>query len=404
MAIINVSIGELIENCPSIFIQDETDYSVSNVYVTSQFRFHDYLAGGPDVNTSFTFDNFVLGPESLSSISFVIETDGFGNIINPEVQYLALVDEINSAATSNVDAEFIKPVDTGYRDWYIQISFDDQDSFAGQPVSLNVTGGNISPIFTDISGSTLTGGSPVDVRNLTLLDRDDNPIDLGAISQVDRLILSGSYTQGEVFTVDFCGDSVSYQVTDDTRSECVAQGILDAILASQGGLIDQYISPDLSGSQLTLTSKEAGIPLRVSVSYSGTELYEYSTSVANVPSLSTPSFLVSNSFEYETQERGGKYTAILTIVSDCDYNTATREFFSWCYDLSEFDCCFVEIVKQKKCCSTKSSKIDDASILRNIIKAVGIMIIKGNSESEIQSVVDMGWSICDPLSCNCNTC
>ena len=119
--------------------------------------------------------------------------------------------------------------------------------------------------------------------------------------------------------------------------------------------------------------------------------------------MSIPSFVNSNEVVYETNERGGKYTAILTVVVNCVYNTVEREFFSWCYDLSSFDCCFVKLVNGT-CSCKKSEKSRLASTLRNIIIATPKMIEKGESESRIQKVVDMGWSICQPLNCGCSDC
>ena len=404
MSIINLSIGELIEDCPDITIQDTSDYSEADFFVNSDFKFHDYGTGLPSLNSTISYNTFVFGPTAFTGVSIDIETDGVGNIINPEAQYIALASELNASAPSNIQVELIQLPDTGYRDWYLRISTDVDEFYAGATTSVADSGGTVTPIFTTISGSLITGGTQIESRNITLKDKDGCVIDLGAVAQQDELVLSGTYTETETFSLDFCGDIVAYEVTSENTAECVAAGIEAAIIAKLGGLFESYVSVVRDDSLLTFISKEAGVPLQIDVTYSGAETFGSSTTIASVPSMLVPSYTNSDEIVYQTSERGGQYEAILTVVSVCDYNVSTREFFSWCYDLNEFDCCFVSLVKNGGCCCKTTGKKLEIGMLRNIIQVTGLMITKGESESSIQKVVDMGWSICQPLTCGCATC
>lgn len=401
MAVINLNIGNVVEDCPNITIPDMSDYASANAFLFTDFRFHDYGGGLPAVNTTFTFSDFKWGTVDFTGVSIQVQTDGAGNIINPEIQYRALANALNEQSTPQIDVEFVMPADTNYRDWYIRVSSDTDTGLVNQALDTTVSGGSITPVRTTSAAQSET----ISVRNLTLLDKDENPIDLGAVAQVDQLILSGSYTIGQTFTLNFCGDVVTYTVEDgETTAECVAAGIEAAVIAKTGGLFERYASVARDRAEITFTSKEAGVPLNIEVSYNGTESFDSNTVTANVPSMAIPSYTNSDEVVYETAERGGLYTAILTVVSECDYNRATREFFSWCFDLAHFDCCFVDLMTSNNCCCKKAGKIKEASALRNIITATPIMIRKGESESKIQRVIDMGWSICQPLECGCPTC
>ena len=398
MGAFNVIIGEVIEDCPDITIPDLSNYTSGLVFPYSDFKFHDYDSGNPTINTEFTLDTFVFGAHAFTGVSIVINTDGASNIINPEAQYIALTSALNAASGVNQEAVFVQPPDTGYRDWYIRIAADISTGYAGQAVSVNVNVG-MTPDF-----DTITSSVPVSVRNLTLLNRDGIPVDLGAVAQQDELVLSGVYTEGETFQLDFCNDIVTYEVTSDNSDECVALGIEEAIAAKIGGLFSTYVEVSRESGVLTFDSKESGVPLQIDVTFSGSETFNHSTIIDNVPSMSTPGFTSVDEVVYETIERGGKYTAILTVVSECDYNVDNREFFSWCYDLSQLDCCFVSLVQGAACCCKSKDRVRDASTIRNVMRSVDIMRDKGSSESDIQKVVDLGWSICEPLKCSCSDC
>ena len=332
-------------------------------------------------------------------MSVEIQTDGAGNVINPEIQYKALKTELELASNSSIAVDLIQPSDTGYREWFLRIYTEDSASFSGGSTSVSTSGGSINPLFTDISTET-----NISSRNLTLLDKDGNTIDLGAVSQIDELILSGTYTVGETFLLNFCGDEVYYEVGIENSAECVAKGIVSAISDKTTGLFSEYVVVTRDVNKVIFTSKEAGVPINVNVSYPGPESFIYSSVVDNVSSMSLPSLSGSNDIVYETNERGGEYKAILTVVSDCDYSTSEKCFSSWCYDLTEFDCCFVDLVNKNGCCCKTKDKQREISSLRNILIAIPIMIKKGFADSEVQKVVDMGWSICQPLKCECKTC
>lgn len=397
MAVITVSLAEVTEDCPNLTITDNTDYTSNGVYPFAQFRFHQYLAGLPTLNTTFTFDTFVFGDYSFPTVTIDVETDGAGNIINAEAQYLALVDLLN-AETPEVSAVFVKPSGTGFRDWYINLFTADADQ-ALLTTSVNSTAG-ITPVFNTISAL-----APVSTRNISLISPEGVYLDLGATAQIDELSLtSPSYTIGETFTISFCGEDLVYTVTEDNGAECVAKGISDLINAvtDTSSLYFRYVLAEVRGTSVILTAKEPGVPMNISVVYTGAEAISYNTTTANSPSMSVPDNVVDDFITYEASERGGEYTATLTVVSGCDYNTSTRNFFSWCFDILQFDCCFVEFISKDSCCSKEKDFKTNAAFIQNVIRAISVMREKKYSESDIQKVVNLGHSICTSCGCGCS--
>ena len=87
MAVLNLSLGEVIENCPELTIPDLTNYAENLVFPSSEFRFHDYTVGDPTANTTFSFSDLVFGSYTFTTVNINVETDGFGNIINHLFQH-----------------------------------------------------------------------------------------------------------------------------------------------------------------------------------------------------------------------------------------------------------------------------------------------------------------------------
>jgi predicted lactoylglutathione lyase len=168
-------------------------------------------------------------------------------------------------------------------------------------------------------------------------------------------------------------------------------------------LFYRYISATSASGVVTLTAKEAGVPFTVNIfktmNWEGS--YTYSNKTANVSSMSIPSETASNEVVYKAIEKGGKYTSVLTVVSGCDYNVDENDFFSWCYDIDNFECCFVSLLSKKECCKNSKNVYDDAAIIQNVIKAISVMKKNNYEEAEIQQVVNLGHTICEPLKCNC---
>ncbi len=396
MAVINLTLGKAVESCPKLTIADKTNYVSEGFFPSAIFRFHDYSSGNPTINTTYTFSNLEFDTTNFTTVTLSIEVDGSGNIVNAESQYLAFVKLINDESSS-INAELIKPDGTGFKDWYVRI-FAYDGSVSGGLTDIDATSG-ITPVTSNISI-----GSLIKARNISLYGPDGTALDLGSVKQVDNLTLSSStYEVGKIFTVSFCGEDITYTVESDNTAECVAKGIASAVNAvvDTSSLFYKYVAATSAKGVVTFTSKEAGVPLDISFTYTGTEDAALTTATANISSMSVPSETASNEFGYKTIERGGKYTSVLTVVSGCDYNTTEDDFFSWCYDIDGFQCCFISLLSKKECCKNSKSVYDDASNIQNIIKAISVMKENNYTEAEIQSVVNLGHSICEPLKCKC---
>jgi hypothetical protein len=400
MAVIQTLISPIVESADEFAIIDGTDYVTEGVAVSSKFMFHDYGTGLPTANTSYDFSSIIVdGNELLTGGSFIIETDGASNIINPEIQYRALVD-ILDVANPLFKARLVMPANTSYRFWYIEIyTFDVAVSGATVSVAAPTTtpgGGTITPLLdTPVNGLIPTA------RNLTLIGPDGEVVDLGAVAQVDNIALTqASYAIGETWTVSFCGDDVTF-VNDETKPNCVAEGIANAInsVTDVNSKFYKYVSAEVSGNSVVLTSKESGVPIQISVAYTGGALFTLSTTVNNISSMGIPDGINPDFIEYKPTAKGGKYTAILTVVDACDYNTNERIFYSWVYDIASFECCFLKTVQDCGC--GKSESRNSSCFIRSIIRAIDKMKTRGFDDSDIQKVVNMGWSICGPCGCGC---
>ena len=188
---------------------------------------------------------------------------------------------------------------------------------------------------------------------------------------------------------------------------CVAEGIAKAINDASGKF--ENVTATNKDLVVTIQSYLIGVPFTITVTTSNavdSEFVLYANSVPNQPSMSTPDIGVSNSLSYETIERGGEYRAVLTVVLGCDYSDSEISFFSWCYDLTSFDCCFASLTENSCCDGCAESSVFKASKLRNIIKAISLMGEQKYDNNRIQKVVDCGWTICDPTNCGggCDGC
>ena len=401
MGVLNLTLGSSVESCPNITIPDETNYAKEGVFPSSSFKFHNYLSGNPTINTTFAFSAFVFGSYSFTTVSLSVSTDGTGNIIDPEVQYLAFVSLINEE-TSDIRAELVKPDGTSFKDWYVRV-FSYDSTFASGTTSITSAAG-ITPVTSSISSV-----STVTARNMSLYGPDGSVVDLGAVKQVDKITLNAaSYEVGKTFIISFCGNSVSYDVESDNTAECVAKGIAKAIndVTDTTSLFYKYVTATSSSGVITLTAKEAGVPLNINVSFDGVSIpgfdwFTYSTVTGNTSSMSLPGETASNEVVYKAIEKGGEYTSVLTVVSGCDYNVDENDFFSWCYDIDNFECCFVSLLSKKECCKNSKNVYDDAATIQNVIKAISVMKKNNYEEAEIQQVVNLGHTICEPLKCNC---
>lgn len=404
MAVIQTLISPIVEATPKFTITDGTDYVTEGVAVSSKFMFHDYGSGLPTSNKSYNFSSIIIdGNELLTGGSFDIETDGAGNIINAEQQYIALLNIIQNANPTLFKARLVEPANTSYRFWYIEIySYDVPISGSSVSVAAPTStpgGGTMTP-----SLEVPAGGLIPTARNLTLIAPDGSVIDLGAKAEVDELTLNQvAYTIGETFTISFCGEDVDF-ILDETKPNCVAEGIVAAInaITDPTSKFYKYVSAAVSGNKVVFTSKEAGVPLQLSVAYTGGSLFTFSTTVNNVPSMGIPDGINPDFIDYTPDAKGGKYTAILTVVDACDYNTNERVFYSWVYDIASFECCFLKIVQKSGCCDSKSDSKKNSCFIRSILRAIEKMKERGFDDADIQKVVNMGWSICGPCGCGCS--
>jgi len=397
MTLIQASIAPIPQDCPDIVMTDNTDYSI-DVQVVWNFEFHDYSGGNPAVNETFTYTELNIGTDNLITTPIVIETDGAGNIIDPEIQYNALIDQINTFA--NYEATLVKPPLTSYKQWYLQIgSFDLAKD--GDAVSVVVSPATINPLITQTSS-----GAVVDARNMVLFDPEGKIIPFGAVAQVEEInFVSGIYPAGETFTLTFCGDVLQYTPEIDTSGTCMAKEFTKLINEATDNKYALYTTASCNGSVLTITASIPGVPLQITPSYTLVGTYwSQTTTVANQPNMELPSFDSENSIVYTPKEKGGKYRAFLVIVSGCDYSMAERIFYNWCYDIANFSCCFINSLNVSAC-NCNANNNSQSCIVYSIIKGVNLMITSGFSEPEIQKVVDLGWSICEPLDCGtCFTC
>jgi len=375
---------------PSLRLVDCTDYVSAGVFSSSQFRFHDYLTGLPDLNSSIEYDNFNFGGISLSS-SITVDTDGAGNIINPEDQYKALTDLLSGELPIGFSVQFINPFGTSYREWYILISTSDP-AFNSQTNSVSINGGVSIPLLTDFTSTSST----IDSRNITIYGPDGCILDSDAVSQQERVNFeSANYLEGDIITFSFCGSSESITLENDTSRSCVINKIKEAVENSSLNLFSKYLSVSSDEEGLIVSAKIPGVPFNVSMSSSGLGIFSTENVVGNVSNMILPSVISSENYlDRGFQEKGGKYTVLMTVVSECDYNEVEIEFFDWSYDIKNFECCFVSLMTPKDCCLSKSSN-KNASNLRNVIYSNEIMIRKNFSEHEIQCVIDFGWSICN---------
>lgn len=397
MAVLNLTLGKEVEGCPNITIPDDTDYASQGVFESAKFAFHNYGSGATISNTTFTFTNLTWGSLTIAAGPITINVGATGNIADVEAAYLSLVDMINTT-TLGVQASLVNPVGTPFTNWYLNI-YSYTPGNAGTSLAVTSSPSAIVPFLGLIQAAT-----PLTARNMTLYAPDGTAVDLGAVKQVDQYTLGAlTYDVGKVFTFDFCGDTITYTVDSDNSAECVAKGIASAINSATGAsnLFNKYVTATNVNGVVTLTAKEAGIPLNITASYSGTGSATFANTTGAVSSMSLPSQTASNSVIYKAIEKGGLYTSVLTTVSGCDYNTDENDFYSWCFDIDGFECCFISLLSKKECCKNSKSVYDDAATIQNIIRAISVMKKNSYRESEIQHVVNLGHSICEPLKCKC---
>lgn len=390
MAVINLSPLTLIQDCPNVNIKDDNQY-YNTALSYGDFKFHDFVTEISS-NESNTINGFKFGTFEFTGVTIDIETDGSGNIINPEAQYNALVELLDSFS-EDFKAILIKPSEK-YRQWYIRI-YSTTTSYAGQSIDATIPVPKTLNPFLGV----IEAAKSISDRNITLILPDGTEADLGATKQVDEIVFSSSeYTVGQIFTLTFCNDTITYTVTDDNDAECVAKGINELIQAENSeSYFTKYLTSSVSDNKIILTANNAGVPFSVTVGYDGTESYSISNVTGNVSNLTSTGFLQGDSVDYKYIERGGEYEFILTVLSECDYNQSSIKKLSWCYDKQQFDCCFINAIEKLKCKCKKGSNV---CYIYNVKRSIEYMLDNNYSQEDIQKVVDLGWSLCTS-DCGC---
>ena len=388
MAVINLTLGA-VNQCPDIVFTDSTNYGINGIYNYFTIK----LADGTTPNTDSTIESILVAiipnsAEILEGRRVAYSTDGDGYVLGWREVYEYFVETINL----NEDGFVATLVGDTKETAIVYVNCPEQ--FDGAIVTVGVTGA-VLYVKSNVSNPT----NLIQARNINITLPDGTQADLGAVAMEDVLTLPRQYYDvGSIFTFEFCGEEITYEVTEDNEADCVARGIVSALTSADNELFNKYITWILDANTITFKAKLSGVPFQLVPSYSivsPTTYYTYTNKTANVSSMTVPVFDGTNTFTYTPQEVGGKYTATLTVVSDCDYNETTTEIFSWCYDLNSFECCLLNYVKSDSCCGKCSKKIRSASHINALIKVIEIMIANNHSEHEIQKIVNLAWSVCE---------
>lgn len=393
----------VVDQCPDLLLQDTSDYSDQDVVGT--YMFHDYVgAGAPAANTAFTLSSLTVNGVEVLGTTINISTDASQDLVDVLNDYNLTVDNINSFQ-SLVAARLIQPDPLDYQTWYIEL-YNYDTSYNGYVVASTTT---LTPL---ISNMTFVG-QQISGRNLHLLLPDgETYADLGATTQVDTITLvQSSYVVGETFTLSFCSTNLQYTVVEGiTSASCIAVELTNLINAQTTGDWTRATAT-ASGNTLIINSKIPGNPMYLAVSYTQVPVGDYitvATTTANIPSLDMVSLAVSNEITYTPQEDGGLYKLGLTAFTDatCTYQETELDFYNWCYDLINLECCLVDtIIGESSCCGSASpcygTNAVQAADLYSKIGAIRIMETKGEPGDKIQCVVDSAKSICNQLSCSC---
>jgi hypothetical protein len=386
---VQAQIGEIIDECPVIKIEDLTDYSPVESIAT--YKIHDYLSSVPAINSSFVITDITIDGDDVLGGAITVLTDPSGNLYDPTLYYTDIVSQINGS-TPDFGARLIIPSNTAtFREWYVEI-FAYGALNNGKVLASNTDPG-ITPLMTNF-----TGGTDLDYRNISIYGPRDCYLDLGGTAQKDAFIFNhANYAVGSVITFDICGQEIAYTVTDRNTRDCIIADLVKILNETE----DNYcglIFTEASGSIEVLAS-EVGTPFFITVSYSLIPVIDYISKVnleANQTNWKLPNTEDENIFAYEPNDKGGKHVVTLTIGSGCDKSVVRKEYYNWCFDKQSFDCCFNALALKVSC---GKDDITKAANLRNIIRAIDVMEEEGRDPVDIQKAVDYGWSICEPLDC-----
>ena len=384
---VQAQLGEIIDECPVIKIQDLTDYSEIESIAT--YKIHDYLSSTPAINSSFIITDITADAIDILGGAITVVTDPSGNLFDPSLYYSDIVAQINGS-TVDYGARLIIPnASSSFREWYVEI-------FAYG--SLNngkvlASDSELTPLMTDFAG-----GEDLDYRNISIHGPRDCFLDLGAVAQKDAFIFNhANYAEGSVFTFSVCGEDVVYTVTDRTTRDCIIADLVVLLNGTEGNFCGLSFSEN-AGSMEVLAN-ETGTPFFITVGYSLAPVTDYVSHInleANQTSWGLPNTEDENVFSYNPDDRGGKHVVTLTIGTGCDQSVVRKEYYNWCFDKMSFDCCFNALALKESC---GNDDITKAANLRNIIRAINVMEAEGRNPSDIQKAVDYGWSICEPLDC-----
>lgn len=379
--------------CPSIIINDTTDYS--ELIATGTYKPHNY-----DTNPTASFNHTVTsitidGVEVLgATVNF--PTNASSLYSDAQERFEALEDQVNTYQ-SNWVCELIGPgVTENTKNWYFKFSRYGS-GFSGDVISVTST---LTPVITNI-----TGGGEITSRSINIISPEGAYLNTSNIAQVDTLtLLLPNYTVGSVFTFTFCGSTATYPVVSgETASACVAKGISDMFNALTGSTnkLTKMTSEPIQNT-VVFTSKEPGVPMQMSVTYSLVGSYfTFLNTVANQSNMDLPDFDIDNFIEYTANESGGEYTAVINIVDSCVYERYEKKFFNWCKDKTDLNSCLFDLVKKELCgCEKCKDGLCNSSRLLSKIQAIDLMEAEAFNGQTIQEVVNSAKSICD-CDCGC---
>lgn len=251
--------------------------------------------------------------------------------------------------------------------------------------------------FTD---TTNQSGRSSTARNLVLVKPDGTYAVVGnAVAQVKLLTLNGSgYVAGQTLIPTWCGDAPVFTVAvGRTDPACVAADFA-TFINSQTTNKYSKVSASASGGTVTLTMKEAGVPLVDTIA--GTATYaSYTTTTANVSNFDNyPSS--NNTLAYTPDEHGGLYTFKFYVIDSCTFNEVDGSFYNFCADIQDIGCCLAKKMLNQKILS--ECGVGQISKIRDLLDSINNYKTNPNYGIQVTKWVNAALWLCKDCGCGCN--
>lgn len=257
------------------------------------------------------------------------------------------------------------------------------------------------PTFTIEDASTSLPGT-YSFSTINIMNPEGNWLDLGQVSRVYTITVTGSVSGSTLSTIDLGCSSITFTPTTTTDVDCYMEQVIDNFNASTDS-IKYFLTATYTNNDGTrtvvFTTNHPGIYFpNITISATGLTFSGSET---------TALVQVASPVIYQPTEAGGRYTAYLYYYDtlDCITKYITLDFYNFCYDYVILNCCMIKLANKTLTCRC-GKYIPIAAQVREKMEASKIYMSRSLSSIEqgalAEDLIKSAKFLCE--DCGCGGC